>query len=77
MAISHNSWMLLDIPAKKVYKKIVSTFYMNNFEIIITKKSLPSRQSSNLYSFSYVISYKSCNLSIISFDCETPENPDF
>ena len=44
--------MLFDIPAQKVCKKIVSTFYMYNLEIIITKKSLPSRQSSSLYTFS-------------------------
>ena len=57
--------MLFDIPTQKVYKKIVNTFYMYNLKIIITKKSLPSRQSSSLYSFSCVIFYKSCNLSII------------
>ena len=48
MVISRNSWMLFDIPAQKVYKKIVSTFYMNNLKIVITKKSFPSRQSSSL-----------------------------
>ena len=68
MAISRNSWMLFDIPTQKVYKKIVSTFYMNNLKIVITKKDLSSRQSSSLYSFFCVISYKSYNLSIISFN---------
>ena len=43
MAISHSSWMLFDIPAQKVCKKIISSFYMNNPAIVITKKSLSSR----------------------------------
>ena len=67
MAISRSSWMLFDIPTQKLCKKIVSTSYMNNLDIVITKKSMSSRQSSSLYSFSHVIPYKSCNLNVIRF----------
>ena len=67
MAISRSSWMLFGIPTQKLCKKIVSTSYMNNLDIVITKKSMSSRQSSSLYSFSHVIPYKSCNLNVIRF----------
>ena len=42
IAISHSSWMLFDIPAQKLCKKIITSFYMNNPVIVITKKSLSS-----------------------------------